>query len=492
MIQTVDIHETRTLDDYAEHLSLKHAVGTLRADARTLARALEGRTVWMINSAAEGGGVAEMLPKIVGLLREIGVRTEWLVIHPREQRFFDLTKRLHNLLHGASASALSSKDRALYEAVSRRLADALRERISPEDILAVHDPQPLGMGALLKERVGARAVWRCHIGFDQQTPGTRAAWDFLRPWAQKYDRAVFSVRDYVPAFLEDGASIIAPGIDPLSHKNRDLSVHKLAGILCNAALTTNHQPVLTSPFDTPAMRLQPDGSFGPASQPDDLGLLFRPIVTQVSRWDRLKGFAPLLRGFVRLKKERHARQKKLSARHRRRLGLVRLVLAGPDPASVQDDPEGRTTFEEICGLWKDLPPDVQQDVAVLMLPMDSRKDNALMVNALQRCATVVAQNSLREGFGLTATEAMWKGCPVLGTHAVGLRQQIRDGEEGRLVREAQDPEEVAATLDAMLEDAVMREAWGRNGQRRVADCYLVFSQVHRWLTVLHAVAGRGR
>jgi len=219
-------------------------------------------------------------------------------------------------------------------------------------------------------------------------------------------------------------------------------------------------------------------------------LLYRPVVSQISRWDRLKGFLPLLRGFERLKRGRGRQPASVDARHRRRLEIVRLVLAGPDPESIQDDPEGRAVFAELRSAYAALDPSLQRDVAVISLPMDSRKTNALMVNALQHCAVLAVQNSLREGFGLTVTEAMWKRTPVLGTHAVGIRHQVRDGLDGRLVHDPEDPAEIARMLDTIIADPKSRDAWGRNGQRRVQDEFLVFGQVCKWLRLLAAVAGR--
>ena len=485
MLYTVDSQVQTTLADYEAFSHLAPAVDTLRNAAREPVRALDGRTVWMVNSTAQGGGVAEMLPKVIGLLRELGVDARWVVIQPEEEQFFTLTKRLHNLLHGAGTPHVANDDAELYEAVSRRLANAFEPQIGPDDLVVVHDPQPAGMGALLQQRLGARFVWRCHIGLDEQNASTRAAWDFLRPWLEAYDETVFSLPAYVPDFLQGEAEIIHPAIDPLSHKNRPLSPHKLAGVLSNAGLVGTAHPVVTPPFATPALRLQPNGAFAPALHSEDLGLLFRPVVTQVSRWDRLKGWAPLLEAFVHLKRERFSKRDGLSDRDRRRLDLVRLVLAGPDPDSIQDDPEGLEVFQKICGLWLDLDPELQRDVAVVSLPMASRKVNALMVNALQRCSSIVAQNSLQEGFGLTVTEAMWKGCPVMGSRAAGIRAQLVDGETGRLV-EAADPHAVAHTLGEMLRQPKQRTAWGRNATRRVYDHFLVFTQVRRWLEVLSA------
>lgn len=216
------------------------------------------------------------------------------------------------------------------------------------------------------------------------------------------------------------------------------------------------------------------------------------MVLQVSRWDRLKGWAPLLEGFARLKARQGSRAASSDPRHARRMEIVRLVLAGPDPASIQDDPEAREVLAELTAAYRALAPAIQPDVALLTLPMDSAKQNALMVNVLQRCAVVVVQNSLREGFGLTATEAMWKRTAVLASRACGLRLQIRDGLEGRLTPDAEDPDAIAQRLDAMLADAAGRERWGAAAQRRVYDEFLVFSQVRRWIELLSALAERSR
>jgi trehalose synthase len=252
-------------------------------------------------------------------------------------------------------------------------------------------------------------------------------------------------------------------------------------------MAVDHHPVTTPFFAQPAMRLQPDGEWRPAIFPEEIGLMYRPIVTQISRWDYLKGFRPLLDGFVQLKKKylpEHAGD--LSERSRRRLEIVRLILAGPDPASIQDDPEGKGVLQDLVDAYLALEPDLQNQIVLLTLPMDSRKENALMVNTLQRCSSIIVQNSLREGFGLTATEAMWKRTAILGTQACGLRNQIRDKIDGRLVHNAGGPEELAAVLHEMLDSPHDRDYWARNAQRRVHDESLVFTQVRDWLRVLAA------
>jgi trehalose synthase len=478
-----DVH--LRLDDYAGVGALTSAVDALRTAAKTFVPRLEGRTVWHINSTAQGGGVAELLPAQIALLRDLGVDARWLVMETARPEFFALTKRIHNMIHGAMQQEFTAGDRALYEEVSRANAEALMQYVRPDDVLIVHDPQPLGTGARVKRRhPGMHALWRCHIGLEEDLPVTRAAWEFLRPYASVYDRAVFSVPEYIPVFLADRATVIHPSLDPLSHKNRELSLHKLVGILSDAALTEPHWPLVAPPWPEGARRLQTDGTWATATAPEDIGLLARPIITQVSRWDKLKGFEPLMEGFRALKLGLVSRPAH-DVRHRRRLELARLVLAGPDPSSIQDDPEGLVVLKSLRNRYMELEPDVREDVAVLALPMGSRKANALMVNALQTSSDIVAQNSLREGFGLTVTEAMWKRKPVLGSaRACGVRLQVRDGVDGVLVSNPIDSEEIAEAMHRMLADEDRLETWGNDAQRRAYDEFLIFGELRRWLEVL--------
>jgi trehalose synthase len=481
MAQLVEPRRHISLDDYEAVAHLNGAVRDLRREAHRLLPALQGRRVWMVNSTRRGGGVAELMPPLLSLMRELGVDANWLVMETDAAEFFQLTKRLHNLIHGQGDPHLGPADRELYDQVSGDTANAIAGRIAPGDVLVVHDPQPMGAGAILRQTHDVAAIWRCHIGLDRDTPQTRAAWAFLGACASAYDAAVFTAPEYIPGCLAGRATIIHPGLDPLSHKNRDLPIHKLVGILVDGALVPPHGPVLTPPFPEPARRLQDDGGWAPVAGGKDLGLLFRPIVAQVSRWDRLKGFLPLMQGFAALKRKP---RDGLDERERRTLELARLVLAGPDPAAIADDPEGRAVLAELCGEYRRFPAELREAIAIVSLPMSSRKHNALLVNALQRCSDIVAQNSLQEGFGLTATEAMWKQVAVMGTRAAGLRQQIRHGLDGCLVDDPEDPDEIAETLVNLLCDQRRRDALARSGQQRVHDQFLVFTQVRRWLEVL--------
>ncbi len=489
MIRDVEV-KAIPLDDYAAVAQLSRSVAELRAQASVLAPALAGRTVWMLSSTARGGGVAEMMPREVAMLRQLGVDTRWTVIEPDEPEFFALTKRLHNLIHGSGEPRLPATDRTLYDRVSARLAAALLPQFGDGDVLVVHDPQPLGAGARLRAARRISTIWRCHIGIDEDLPQTRAAWDFLAPDLWGYDHALFTAAEYVPPQLAGSASIMTPALDPLSHKNRELSIHKLVGILVDAKLVPEHGPAIEPLFERPALRVQADGTLQPALLPEEIGLLFRPIVLQVSRWDRLKGWRPLLDGFVRLKRALSRRGPRYADRQRRLLAQARLVLAGPDPESIRDDPEATEVFTELRRAYGTLEPELRADIALLALPMASLKQNALIVNALQRCATLVVQNSLREGFGLTATEAMWKRCAVLASPACGLRQQIRPGVDGYLLVDAEDREEIADAIERLLIDPRTRETLGRAAQLRVQDEFLIFGHVGHWLEVLTKVVRR--
>lgn len=490
MTRMVEPGVQMTLDDYAADASLGAGVVQLRRAAERTRGRLEGCRLWMVNSTATGGGVAELLPAHVTILRELGIDARWVVIESDRPEFFALTKTIHNMIHGAAGEVpLGPAARELYEAVSRANAEALAGMIGPRDLVVVHDPQPLGAGAMLKQAIGPRMIWRCHIGLEERSDRADAAWAFLRPYIEAYDRSVFTAREYVPGFVADRARIIHPTIDPLSHKNRALSLHKLVGILGDAALAVAHWPLITPPFTHGAKRLQADGTLAVATVPEDIGLIARPIITQVSRWDRLKGFAPLLEAFRILKTGGHDLPVR-DDRHARRLETVRLVLAGPAAEGVSDDPEALEVLGELRDRFVALEPGVQRDVAILNLPMQRRKENALMVNALQRCSDIVVQNSIREGFGLTVAEAMWKRTPVLGSaKAFGVRHQVRDGLDGRLIDDPEDSPALARLMHEMLADEDALEDFGQSAQRRVADEYLLFSELERWLSVLAETAG---
>jgi trehalose synthase len=488
LLQRVEPEAHRSLAEYEAVAHLAQAVHELRVEAAAVLPRLAGRTVWMVNSAAQGGGVAEMLVSMVSLLRDLGVHTEWVVIGSREPAFFTLTKRIHNLIHGAGDPRLGKVEQELFERVNRENADEMAALISPGDVLLVHDPQPLPLAGLLRTKVPIVTIWRSHIGLDEENQATRSAWEFLAPYLDAYDHAVFSAPEYIPERLAGRSSVIFPGIDPLAPKNCELSLRGAVEVLCTGGLVVCPGPTVDPPYPDQVQRVLPDGRAAPANAMEDIGLLTRPIVTQVSRWDRLKGFRPLLEAFAALKQSVYGGDKTADPVHRRRLDLARLVLAGPETESIQDDPEAQEVFAELRGVYVALHPAIQDDIAIVTLPMRSREQNALLVNALQRSSSLVVQNSLREGFGLTIAEAMWKRIPVLSnTRALGPRTQIRDRLDGRLIEDPTDLSQLEHALDEMLANPDARQEWGRNGQRRVHELFLVTSQLRSWGRLLSRV-----
>jgi trehalose synthase len=490
-LQRVWIPQAYSVDDYAAVAHLAPAVAELNLEANSIVPKLAGRTVWMVSSTAKGGGVAEMLPTVVSLLRGLGVQTEWVVIGSDEPAFFELTKRIHNLIHGVGSPDFSEADRSLYERVNRANSESLGALARPGDIMVIHDPQPLPMARELSRTVPLLAIWRCHIGLDAENTATRAVWNFLEPYFEAYHSAVFSAAEYIPKRLGRRASVVYPGIDPLAPKNRDLSLRGTIEIMCSGGLIPCPGPTVRGPYASLAQRVTPNGGMVPANVTESIGLLTRPIVTQVSRWDRLKGFGPLMEGFARLKRSLHDGHFNGDPEHRRRLDLVRLVLAGPEPSAIKDDPEAVDVLEELRATYRGLHPAIQDDIALLLLPMRSLEENALMVNALQRASSIVVQNSLREGFGLTIAEAMWKRVPVLtNSRACGPRQQVRDGLDGRLIADPENPAELERALDEMLADPERLERWGQSAQRRAHDQFLVLTQLRAWGRLLSTLVSR--
>jgi trehalose synthase len=416
-------------------------------------RALAGGTVWHINSTAEGGGVAEILTASLGYLVVDGVPTRWLVLEGDDE-FFRITKRIHNRLHGVlgDGGALGGAERRHYEEVIRRNIDGAGE-IASGDVVVVHDPQPLGLVPKLRAN-GATVVWTCHVGIDEPNDLVRSAWDFLLHDAASADAVTFTRRSYVWDVL-DGSKvhIIPPCIDAFSPKNLELAPDERDAIL----RTTGLLP--TSSADRADFR-RPDGSTATIARRADLVEedpvpQDAPLVTQVSRWDALKDPAGVLRGFVE--------EPGLNDAH--------LVLAGPAPSSVADDPEAAEVLDDLFGIWRSLPDNARRRVHLANIPTDDVDENATIVNALQRRADVVVQKSLAEGFGLTVTEAMWKARPVVAGRVGGIQDQISDGTDGILI----DPRDLTAlgnAVDTLLADPSLASALGAAAKERVRERYL--------------------
>jgi trehalose synthase len=443
---------------------------------RTLTRGrelLEGRTFWNVNSTARGGGVAEMLRSLVGYARGAGLDARWVTITGDED-FFRLTKRLHNRLHGFAGDGgpLGDTERALYEARCAANAEAFARRVGPRDVVLLHDPQTAGMIPRLRE-LGVPVVWRAHVGLDLPNDLAREAWRFLIGYVQAADAYVFSRPAYSWEGLDEAKlTIFAPSIDAFAPKNHALSFTTVTAVLRAAGLAADHYHRPRAIFE----RL--DGSVGNVERAARLVeehalRLDVPLVAQVSRWDRLKDPSGILAAFGE-----HVHPAGDDDPH--------LLLAGPDVTAVADDPEGAEVYREVEAAWHALPQRLRRRVHLALLPMEDADENAVIVNALQRRADVVVQKSLAEGFGLTVSEAMWKGRPVVAGRVGGIQDQIEDGRTGYLV----DPADLAGfgdRVNRLLADPHAAERMGEAAQMRVRDLFLGPRHLGQYVDLLERI-----
>lgn len=378
-----------------------------------LGEKLKGKSFLHINSTRAGGGVAEILQRMVPILVELGIDARWEVIEG-DERFFDVTKKVHNAVQGNFEKITEDMWRHHYE-INKKNA----ERINLDaDAVLIHDPQP---SPLIEFRKRGRWIWRCHI--DVSHP-VKEVCDYLLRYCRRYEAAVFSVAKFARAMGVD-EFIIPPSIDPVSEKNREMSPDEI-----NKTLDR---------FQIPADR---------------------PMLLQVSRFDRFKDPIGVIKAYRMVKKYNDCI----------------LVLAG-SPAT--DDPEGEAVLKEVREFAADDP-----DIHVLLLPPFSDRD----MNALQRAATIVIQKSLKEGFGLTVSEAMWKGKPVIGGAAGGLPLQIIHGVTGFLVHSV---EGLAFRIRQFLNNPEMVQRMGENGREHVRNNFLITRQIRDYLSVWYYLENKG-
>ncbi|MFL6240986.1 MAG: glycosyltransferase [Actinomycetes bacterium] len=441
---------------------------------------LGGRSVWNVNSTASGGGVAEMLAQLVGYGLGAGVDTRWAVIEG-DPTFFEVTKRLHNRLHGQAGDGgpLGADERTAYEATTSRAADELLAQAGEHDLVVLHDPQTAGMAPALAQR-GCGVVWRCHIGSDKNNDETEQAWSFLQPYLDAVHHVVFSRSEYVPEVVRGHpATIVAPAIDPFSTKNADLDDETTAAILAAAGLLDGPGP------NVPAAFLRGDGSTGKVSRQASvvgegpLPTAADRVVVQVSRWDRLKDMNGVMQGFA----DHVVGADGVDAG----AGNARLMLVGPSVEGVSDDPEGLEVWDECKATFASLAADARRRINLVCLPMDDVEENAAMVNAVQRHATVVVQKSLAEGFGLTVAEAMWKARPVVASAVGGIQDQVVDGEHGVLLSDPADLAAFGAALVQLLSDPAGAAQCGDAAREQVRTHFLPDRQLTDWARVLTAV-----
>jgi trehalose synthase len=377
-------------------------------ELRTLASGLEGATVEMVNSTSTGGGVAELLARLLPLMRELGLDARWRVM-PGGPAFFEVTKRFHNALHG-SAYRADPRDFEIFEEYNRLGLEQL-----PLDarFIVIHDPQPAGLVEARTESDARRWFWRCHIDLSRPDP---VVWRFLERYVARYDSAIFSSPEFarqlpIPQYL------FYPSIDPLADKNRELEPAFVAQVLERFGIDES-----------------------------------RPILTQISRFDRLKDPVGVVRAYRLVK----------------RYFDCQLVLAG---GGASDDPEGDEVLAEVreaaCG---------DRDIHILELPATSH----LEVNGLQRASTIVIQKSLREGFGLTVTEGLWKKKPVVASAVGGIPLQVIHKHTGLL---AHSVEGTAYQIRFLLSHPEIAQRLGEQGHEHVRENFLVTGNLKRYLTL---------
>ncbi len=444
------------------------------AIAEATQTALVGRTVLNVNSTATGGGVAEMLQTLLAYGRGAGLDVRWLVIEG-DPEFFAITKRIHNGLYGSPGDRgeLGTAERALYETVTRRNAEELRVLVRPGDVVLVHDPQPAGLIEDMK-RAGAHVIWRCHVGRDEPNEWTERAWEFLRPYVEPADAFVVSRRAFAPPWMDEARThVIAPSIDPFSAKNEPMSRRNSRQVLTYAGLLSGDGAVPAVPFT------RRDGSpgrinrrvdvlqTGPPPAPE------APLVVQVSRWDRMKDMTGVLRGFAEGVDASFG---------------AHLLLSGPAVTGVADDPEAAEVLDECMALWRALPHDTRSRVHLACTPMADPDEAAAIVNAVQRHAAVVVQKSLAEGFGLTVAEAMWKGRPIVASAVGGISDQIDDGVNGVLLRDAEDLGAFADAVSALLRDPERARKLGEQARVRAGELFLGDRHLDQYGALLQQLA----
>lgn len=382
-----------------------------------LAEVLRGTKVVHINSTKLGGGVAEILAKMLPLKTDLGLDAKWQIIEGPPE-FYICTKAFHNSLQGLS-EAPSDELIKIYEKVNRDTAEKYYDLLNEADFVFIHDPQPVPLIDMFPNRKG-KWIWRCHIDISKPN---RNAWRYIRKWASNYDTSIFSLPDFALP-LPHPQYIIQPSIDPLSDKNKNLTDEETRDLLAKY----NLNPHL-------------------------------PIVLQVSRFDKFKDPLGVIKAY------------KLAGK----MTKLQLVLAG---GKATDDPESEMILKEVRKAAEQ-----DENIFILDLPSDAN----LEINALQRAASVVMQKSLKEGFGLTVTEAMWKRKPVIGGDAGGIRLQVYNHYTGFLVRTS---EGAALRIRYLLQHRRKRNEMGVRAKRLVLENFLITRHLRDYLSLMVVLSNR--
>jgi trehalose synthase len=378
-----------------------------------LAERLEHRSMLHVNSTAVGGGVAEILSRFMPLLKELGLDVRWDVIRGGRD-FFTITKNFHNALQG-NPFEFSPDMLETYIKNNRMNAEEID---FDKDVIIIHDPQP---AALIEEKIDDRPwVWRCHI--DISSPDIKL-WEFLKQFVSRYDAAIFSKPAFSRPDLKVKQYMIAPSIDPLSEKNRDMTEDEVEEVLDRFGISTDV-----------------------------------PIVCQVGRFDRFKDPIGVIKAYKR-------------ARERVK---CQLVLWG---SMATDDPEGMEVYKEVQKAAEG-----EEGITLLTEISD------MGINAIQRASAVVLQKSLKEGFALTVSEALWKGTPVIGGAVGGIPLQIKNGITGYLVHSV---EGTANAIVKLLRNPDLAQRLAENGREHVRRNFLLTRHMRDYLLLMHTLEHPG-
>ena len=389
--------------------------GTVIDHLYQLAEPLKDKSVVHVNSTREGGGVAEILHRLIPLKQELGIRAGWEVVSGNAQ-YYQCTKKMHNTLQGNREDIPETLYRH-YEATNERNFKRIKDRLEQADIVFIHDPQPAPLLNLCPQRKG-KWIWRCHI--DVSRP-YRPVWKYLEQFVQGYDASIYSLAAFAQP-MDHPLYIIAPSIDPLSDKNVDLADEEIHAVYKKYNIDPK-----------------------------------RPVICQISRFDRFKDPVGVIHAYQMAKAFGPPLQ---------------LILAG---GTATDDPEGEEVLAEVKAAAKG-----DKDIHILLLPPDAHR----VINALQRISDIVLQKSIKEGFGLTVTEAMWKGKPVIGGNAGGIRIQILNHYTGFLVN---TPEGAALRIRYLLQPSERRIKMGETARAFVMENYLLTRHLREYLTLMVAI-----
>jgi trehalose synthase len=378
------------------------------------ARKIYGRRVVHINSTYYGGGVAEILNSLIPLMNDAGVEADWRILRGTPD-FFSITKKFHNALQGDDVNLTPIK-KSLYAGANEDFSSYCH---IDQDCVVIHDPQPLPLVDFYRRR--QPWVWRCHV--DLSTPDAEL-WDFLKTYIIRYDIVVVSSEAYKRDDLSVEQVVIHPAIDPLSPKNFDVTDRMTDRFMRKFEIETD-----------------------------------KPIISQISRFDKWKDMDGVLDVFERVRKHVDCR----------------LVLCG---SMAADDPEGHQVYERIKRRANSLVEDGEVTLVT--------SENNMFVNCLQRRSAVVIQKSIREGFGLTVTEALWKGKPVVASRAGGIPIQITDGVNGFLLN-AEDTDGFASVVTDLLKKPELRREIGERAKKTVRDKFLITRLLSDHLTLLGGI-----